>query len=340
MSHVLVRPEGLLAIGGSERAGLLVWTSDDGIGWVGASAVVRAVPTAALALPDGFVVLGKIGDGSELERAIAWQSSDGRDWQGTPIDGLRTNPTGVGLIGDRIATFALRAPSGGEPTLAWSSGNLMAWTSGRLGGGGFSNAAGLAVLSDGTGLAFGRWSNEPMDTAPFPPGQAACWRSRDGRVWQRAADDPDLASALIVDAAQRDGGAIVAVGQVWNPVGPPEQAYALAFWASSDGESWDRVEAPPAVDPGLVPEQLVITPSGYLLLASPSAGGSNSLVAASADGRTWAAIDPAVSFEGARANDLAVFGERLIAVGQTLPTEGTDVDAAVWIGPMTNVGRT
>jgi len=336
LSRVVSGPTGLLAIGSSERSGFTTWTSADGVGWVGSAPFTTFVPTAGLASADGFVVLGKAGDGSELEQAMVWRSPDGGSWIGARIDGLKTSPIGAGRIGDRIATFALRAPSGGEPTLAWSSGDLVSWTSAGLGGGGSSNAAGLATLSDGSGLAFGRWSAEPMDTAPYPPGQAACWRSTDGWAWQKTVDDPDLASALIVDVAQREGGAIAAVGQRWNPAMPPEQAYVLVLWASSDGTSWEPVARPPGIDPTAVPERVVATPSGYLLLASAPSGGANALVAASADGRTWVAIDPVVPFEGGRANDLVVHGERLVAVGQLLPADNAIGDGAVWIGPWTN----
>jgi hypothetical protein len=338
LSRLVSGPTGLLAVGSSERSGFVAWTSADGGEWVGSMVVANGVATAAVARSDGFVVLGKIGDGSELEQAIAWQSPDGGVWTGARIDGLKTSPIGVASITGRITTFAIRAPSGGEPTLAWSSGNLRSWTSDRLGGGGYSNAAGLAALSDGSGLAFGRWSVEPMDTAPFPPGEAAFWRSTDGRAWQKTVDDQDFASALITDIAQREGAAIVAVGQRWNPAGPPDQAYAMAFWASSDGESWDRTEGPASLDPALVPERVVITPAGYLLVASAPTGGSNALVAASADGRTWAAIDPAIAFDGGRANDVAFHGNRLVAVGQLLPANGASGgDAGVWIGPWNNL---
>lgn len=72
--------------------------------------------------------------------------------------------------------------------------------------------------------------------------------------------------------------------------------------------------------------------------ANDVTGGSNALVV-SADGRDSAAMDPAISFDGGRVNDIAVHGERLVAIGQlSLPNtaSGDAGDAAVGIGPRTN----
>ncbi|HEX2754934.1 MAG TPA: hypothetical protein VHM48_05695 [Candidatus Limnocylindrales bacterium] len=339
MTRVVAGPAGLLALGSRDAGGFVSWWSGDGVGWTRSAYVGTAAAGGALALPDGFVILGRIGDGPDRERAMTWRSSDGVQWVASPIDGLKTDPIAVGMVGGRIATFALRAPSGGEPTLAWSSSDLVTWASDVLGDGGYSDAAGITVLSDETGLAFGRWSAEPMDIAPFPPGQAAFWRSNDGRAWHRTADDPDLAAAVFVDVAQRSGSDVVAVGQRWDPAGQPDQAYAMALWSSSDGDAWDRVEVPPALDPTAVPRRVVTTPTGYLLLASSPAAAPNALVASSTDGRIWTAFDPPIAFEGGQANDLAVVAGHLVAVGQTLPDGGTAADAAVWIGP-TNAERT
>lgn len=332
MRRVVAGPSGALALGGGSQGepGFVSWWSRDGTTWSRTGYAGVATAGDAIALPDGFVILGKIGDDPEAERAMTWRSSDGAQWTGQPIGDLRTSPIAADIVGGRIATFAVRAPSGGEPTLAWSSADLLTWSSGALGGGGYSDAAGLAVIADGSGLAFGRWSVEPMDTAPFPPGQAAIWSSTDGLAWNRLPDDPDLHDAVVLDVAQFRGAAIVAVGQRWDAAGSPDQAFMLALWSSSDGASWERAEAPATLDPTTVPQQIVDTPTGYFLLAS-QAGRPNALVARSTDGRTWTALDPPVEFGGDQINDVAVLDGRPVAVGETVPAEGT-ADAAVWLG--------
>lgn len=50
-------------------------------------------------------------------------------------------------------------------------------------------------------------------------------------------------------------------------------------------------------------------------------------------------MDPAISFDGGRVNDIAVHGERLVAIGQLIlpnTASGDAGDAAVGIGPRTN----
>lgn len=342
MYRVVAGPAGLLAVGsrggsrgGSDVPGFASWWSRDGIAWSRSEAAGTAFAGDAVALSDGFAILGKVGDGSDQERAMIWRSSDGVQWTGSPIRDLKTGPFAADRIGGRISAFAIRAPAGGEPTLAWSSSDFVSWTSDLLGGGGFSSATGMTALADGSGLAFGRWSGEPIDVAPFAPGQAAFWRSTDGRTWLKTAVDPDFRDALVVDVAQAPGPTVVAVGQRWDPTLSPDQPYTLAVWSSSDGRSWEPAAWLSTVDPTWVPLKVAPAGSGVVLLAAPRAGGASALIARSSDGLTWTAIDPPIVFDGGQANDLVAVDRHLVVVGQTLPPAGTAADAAVWIGPAT-----
>lgn len=333
MTRIVAGPAGLLALGGTDGPGFITWWSRDGLEWTRSGYAGIAVAGDAVAVADGFLVLGKVGDGPDAERAMAWRSADGAQWTGSPIGELRTGPFAADRIGDRISAFAIRAPAGGEPTFAWSSKDLVAWASGMLGGGGFSTVIGMTALADGSGLAFGRWSNEPQDIAPFPVGQAAFWQSTDGAAWQKMPDDPDLRDAQVIDAAQVPGAVIVAVGQRWNPALSPDQPFTIAAWSSSDGRSWEPATWPSSLERTWVPLKVAPTGSGVVLLAAPRAGGANALIARTTDGRTWTALDPPITFEGGQANDLVAVDSHLVVVGQTLPPGGTPADAVVWIGP-------
>ena len=264
---------------------------------------------------------------------MTWRASDGVAWTGAPIGDLKTGPFAADRVGGRLTAFAIRAPSGGEPTLAWSSYDLVSWTSGLLDGGGSSAAGGLTALPDGSGLAFGRWSPAPMDAAPFPAGQAAIWQSTDGQTWQKTPFDPDLANAWVIDAAGATGAPIVAVGQRWDPNLPPDLPYTNAAWWSMDGSSWEPAAWPASLEKAWTPTKVVAAGDGYVVLASDRRGVATALIARSADGRTWAAIQPPIAFEGGQATDLVAHDDRLIVVGRTLAPEGAVTDAIVWIGP-------
>jgi hypothetical protein len=250
MDRVVAGPAGVLALGGRDDAaggGFAGWWSSDGFAWTRSDATGTNFAGDGVALADGFVIVGKTGDNPGAESAMTWRSPDGTGWSGSPVDSLRTGPFAAAWIEDRLVLFAIRAPSGGEPTMAWSSDDLVSWTSGLLGGGGYSTARGLSVLADGSGLAFGSWSTEPQDAAPFP-GPAGFWRSTDGRTWQKMADDADLRNAWVIGVAQAPGGPIVAVGQRWNPNLSPDQPYTNAAWTSPDGSAWDRATWPSSLE--------------------------------------------------------------------------------------------
>jgi hypothetical protein len=342
MTRAVAGPAGLLALGsrGGGQAGTDVpefasWWSGDGIEWSRTDAAGTAFAGDVVALPDGFVIVGKIGDSPGQAQATTWRSSHGIAWTAAPIGDLKTGPFAAARIGGRLTMLAIRAPSGGEPTLAWSSSDLVSWTSGLLGGGGFSAAAGLTALSDGSGLAFGRWSPAPMDTAPLPPGQAAFWQSTDGQTWQKTPPDSDLGNAWVIDAAQAPGAVIVAVGQRWDPTLSPDLPYTNAAWWFTHGSSWERAAWPASLEKAWTPTKVVGTGGGYVVLASDRRGVATALIARSADGRTWSAIEPPIVFEGGQANDLVAVGDRLVVVGQTLPPGEAVTDAVVWIGPAT-----
>jgi hypothetical protein len=138
---------------------------------------------------------------------------------------------------------------------------------------------------------------------------------------------------VVVDVAQAPGAPIVAVGQRWDPTGPIDQPLTIAVWTSPDGGSWERAAWPATVDTTWVPIRVAATGGGYLILATPRAGGESALIARSVIGSTWTAIEPPVVFDGGEASDLVAVGDRLVVVGHTLPPDASAPDAAVWIGP-------
>jgi len=181
----------------------------------------------------------------------------------------------------------------------------------------------------------------------------AIWTSSDGRGWTVSAD-PALAAGRVTDVAVWGQG-FVAVGSVEHREPGLSPVLHGAVWLSDDGITWTRV---PDQD-SLVGGDFV--PPGGVGISAVTAGGPglvavgnydrdgfhpHAAVWLSADGLTWARVDPAAiegegnpegDGPGAMMRDVTAGGPGLVAVGevgtyqwQAVPAVWLSEDGAAW----------
>ena len=159
----------------------------------------------------------------------------------------------------------------------------------------------VAVAATGTDIvAVGTLnlkSEEHPGAIDFTP---AVWTSQDGQQWTLVRDVPELVDVVVgpmgfLAAAQTDDG--------------PE------IWASASGSEWDRATG--ASELGSGDElRLVATDLGYLLLGfefAPTV--EKGILWWSMDGASWNRVPSHEAFTGARFEDAAAIGGRLMVVG-------------------------
>ncbi len=180
----------------------------------------------------------------------------------------------------------------------------------------------IAVGNDGLLVGVGQSTDDGV-------GVAAIWTSTDGTSWERVPHDPALFAgpdgqqARISDVAASDDG-FVAVGAAGTHP---------AAWASADGLSWARAQAPDDEFPGSFSTVTAI--DGGWLAAGPHgfADMNEELVAVtlwtSPDGLTW---DRVWVLDFGYAMSVAATSQGIVVAGGLL--EDNDFHAGVWTGPV------
>jgi hypothetical protein len=209
--------------------------SEDGVSWERAApAFDGSGARHALAMPDGFVIVGADNSwAGEVTRAAFWQSSDGVSWRQVADDPANGNMEAEAVVargatlvaaGFRVASVA--TPDAGVSAAfapaVWTSGDGVTWVplqstgpldwwsgprpSPMLGLGDLHGTmiSSLAPTADGFLAAGTQWGVDPSGPVPSegePPPTATSrivlWRSPDGTTWERVPDDPtfDLGQA-------------------------------------------------------------------------------------------------------------------------------------------------
>ncbi len=241
-----------------------------------------------------------------------WTSPDGATWTRQPDADLavfgRAGLNAVAAGPGGLVAFGARAPAEGDVTpLVWTSTDGRAWTAAPE----FYTAFPTAIVDDVTATATRFVAVGRPDDPGGPSGKGAAWYSPDGRTWQAATGEPPLELARALGIA---GGAIAlgdaaaenaslwgtTDGTGWTPVG--EVPFTLtdrtpsfvaddsrilavgtdrasgreAAWLSSDGRSWQPLDATGDAHP---PEPAgasgAVGPQGAVLVTyedSPRAG--------------------------------------------------------------------
>jgi len=284
-----------------------IWASADGAVWT-------PVPTAGIqgvafdvAADDAHIVA--VGEASQRgEPATVWLSSDGGNWQritdAPAFETITALPHGF---------LAIRGTDTGSEI--WTSADGSAW----------SRVVSQTELEHGSiaGLRVVRPANgEPIAVA------VGATQSRSGnykpQIWYAPVSDLGQWQAWSTfdqnnefvgmrDVAQY-GGRIVAVGM---------RGYCCRFeaYTSADGAAWDRLASPLSDEPGIAPDVLVATPSGYVLLGFRGGEVDRQFTLwTSPDALNWEQVSPA----SGGPSDRFVFNDALIGDDGALIVVGTD----------------
>jgi hypothetical protein len=206
---------------------------------------------------------------------VTWTSTDRQHWSlaelppgRTPAFGLAiaARPTGAAIVG-RI----------GNDAAAWSSTDGATWQP-AAGGGAFVESPETrmtTVVATARGFVAGGWAGITNQ-----PGSARFWTSRDGRTWDRVADEPAFVDGRVASiVAAADG--LVAVGTT----GPVGHATGSVVWHSTDGSSWTRAAGSPALAAGAMAS--VTTGGPGLVAVGANLDSTKAMVWLSVDGETW-----------------------------------------------------
>jgi hypothetical protein len=150
---------------------------------------------------------------------------------------------------------------------------------------------------------------------------AHAWFSADGRAWRRAADPPAWSGPgdqTLGKVCRLPDGSVAAVGTV--TLKGEQDVWA---WVSRDGLTWERATGPGAAvlgGPGnQFPRSCASTPTGVLVAGHvPGPGGSDGVLWATTDGRTWTTVGGPDTFSSPANNSvrgIAVAGARLVVTG-------------------------
>lgn len=273
-------------------------------GPTGAGSPIGGQPTAsaATATPttDGFP---SPTDRSSLPTdGSPWPSIDpqaGLRWQlvDTPVFVAADVVADAALLGSLvIAVGSSEDEMGNGTAAAWYSADGFTWQpADSLPG---AENASIDALAAGAGGIVGVGFDYSDDDVP------AVWHSVDGRSWTRVSDDDLTGGQMSAVVATADG--YLALGANYD------DGTALA-WTSADGGDWTAASSIGGLGVGAAVKGVVASGSGLVAYGTSAEGAA--LAWYSADGLDWQLAGGfAGELEGS-VNDVAVAGDRLIAVG-------------------------
>lgn len=253
---------------------------DEALGGPGEQRLDAVVATADVLVAVGSSV--RPGEPTaDLDGAV-WRSSDGISWERVPDDGAALGGPGdqemLGIVEDPGSGGALVAVGrDGTSAAVWvrfpgdAGWGRVPADEGTFGGAGEQVARSVAAGPDGSLVAVG------VDRGS---GDAAVWRSTQGRDWERVLPGDDLGGDGVQEMT-----AVTTVGPVLVAVGT-SGGEAVA-WTSLDGLGWARTELGPGRADGVAPVE------GGVVAVGSVAGAGGELDATawrSADGRSWVPV--------------------------------------------------
>jgi hypothetical protein len=279
----------------------------------------QAMMADVASLPTGtLVAVGTIYPGWH---PTAWTSPDGQSWTIHSIgeaDFTFAEAIAVGAGGSIVAV----GRSSSSP-LAWTSSDGSAWAPHEvaiLGTDGIAERMTSVVETPDGYLAGGSVGPELSDR------HARFWHSADGTTWTPVPDDAGAFANAEVRAIVRLGDGYAAIGSV----GSVQHVTGSVAWTSPDGVSWTRVDDPDLGRGRAV--SLVVGPKRDLVAVGSDVDRHEAFAWTSPDGRSWtlAPGEPSRQFHGSiLMSDVAVVGDRLIAVGKYAPLQRST--ATSWV---------
>ncbi|HEY7523814.1 MAG TPA: hypothetical protein VH720_09200, partial [Candidatus Limnocylindrales bacterium] len=168
------------------------WRSADGSSWEPAAddpGFADGEVTAILAVPTGYLALGRLGTGQRSTGSAAWRSSDGRAWE--RID----DPALAGGLANALATLpdgtlvAVGSDLDEREAVAWTSADGTRWErapseASRLHEGEKIRMTDVVATTDGL-VGVGNYVGVQYGTA-------STWTTHDGRRWTQSPASPVL----------------------------------------------------------------------------------------------------------------------------------------------------
>jgi hypothetical protein len=226
------RPSGYLGggwlLGSDGRSSATIWTSPDGRAWATEPALPGGVAAQVHGLaadPSIAVAVGVSTTGS-TDRAVAWVSSDGRDWRSATVEGADGSRMEA-VIPTPAGWLAVGSRDGALSAASWTSTDGLTWhaapeepalrdLNGRI--------HMLGVAADGAGYVAVGWRDSAGN------GNAVAWTSTDGADWTRMTDDDSFGGGGMAGVTVH-GGRVVAIGTV----GWPDDHFATIWVHAAPG---------------------------------------------------------------------------------------------------------
>ncbi|MEO8272897.1 MAG: hypothetical protein ABI620_02360 [Chloroflexota bacterium] len=273
----------------------VVWSSVDGHAWrlheTGPELALGSIAAAA-ASADRVVVVGarhlpsREEEGSLEYQGAVWTSGDGEMWE------LVADVPAFATVLATASGFVAASHAEPFPELWWSE-TGSSWQRiaalPELGAGRIHRLLATPIGFFGVGSAVNPEAGGQAEIDVDPP--AAVWRSTDGRSWVQVPWSATFAGASMLDVAWSDG-RLLAVGFGGAEARP-------AFWTSTDGDTWDRIQAPGLdMGPGATeawPSRVIGVAHGFAVAATWSLVTDDSarigrVVWATRDGLGWEAV--------------------------------------------------
>lgn len=289
----------------------LVWLSDDGRTWelLPFQAALEGASMQHVATDGSRIVASGFLEDPNLRLPAIWVSDDGSSWELVEADGVLPEQ----IVSTTTGFVGVRPTDEGPQFLASDDGRswLPTTAPGDLGAG---ETMGMALGIDGTTVVAVGVAYEYSNDGELLTITGASWLSRDGRTWERGAENEGHEGAWISSAAQTDAG-WVAVGL--DQTVEAEPADEMAAWTSPDGLSWTRVPTS-SIERAFDGAATQVAWTGDRLVATgtvSSEGGSSVAAWLSTDGTSWSAVTGQPALDDGTPDRLVAMDGWTLAVG-------------------------
>jgi hypothetical protein len=222
---------------------------------------------------NGLVAVGYVGKPGTWT-AIAWASTDGREWRAAQIDAA--DPSFARSVASNPAVEVVAVGWRDTSPAAWISQDGRTWTAAEVPRLGDDAERMITVTATDAGWIAGGSAGPELGAR-----RARLWTSPDGHAWQTVPDGPafDDGEVVVILALESGYLALGQMGTVQHPTG-------TVAWESDDGATWTRIDDS-ALATALV-SAAAVNRDGYLVAVGTSLDAREAVVWLSADGgRSW-----------------------------------------------------
>ena len=300
------------------------WVSDDGSSWrrvatggLGFTGPGDQIVRGVTATADGFVAVGADTQGTGVQAATVWTSSDGSDWVRRPPSDQMTQSehqaNSGGITANAVAGRGPVVAAGGRFTQVWASADGRQWTRENLPRSLVEDPGAVGPLAtDGSRVV--------LATVDIP--RPHLWL-RDGGTWTEV-DGSAFAStidSLSPRAIATAGHTLLALGADFDETKPEDARTSTTIWRSTDGRVWTRLPDTTQAFGKAKVEAVTTWPGGFAAVGTVEDTPGHGVAAAwtSRDGTSWERAprdQPAFDLaDGTDAISVTAGGPGLVAVG-------------------------